>query len=116
MRFRPVSAAETKEAMEQLVFAYMEARNNPRVNQLLLVPCVILDFLCIHPFNDGNGRISRLLSLLLMYKNGYDVGKYVSFEEQINDAKDAYYDALYESSQGWHENKNSYTPFMENFL
>ncbi len=116
VRFRPVSAAETKDAMEQLVFAYMEARNNPRVNQLLLVPCVILDFLCIHPFNDGNGRVSRLLSLLLMYKNGYDVGKYVSFEEQINDAKDAYYDALYESSQGWHENKNSYIPFMENFL
>jgi len=116
VRFRPVAAKETKDAMEQLILAYTEARNNPNINQLLLIPCVVLDFLCIHPFNDGNGRVSRLLSLLLMYKNGYDVGKYVSFEEQINEEKDAYYAALYESSQGWHENENSYTPFMENFL
>ncbi len=106
VRFRPVSAAQTKDAMEQLVFAYMEARNNPNINQLLLVPCVVLDFLCIHSFGDGNGRVSRLLSLLLMYKNGFDVGKYVSFEEQINETKEQYYDALYESSQKWHENES----------
>lgn len=116
VRFRPVSAAETKDAMEQLVLAYMDAHNNPNINQLLLVPCVVLDFLCIHLFGDGNGRVSRLLSLLLMYKNGFDVGKYVSFEEQINETKEQYYDALYESSQKWHENENSYVPFMENFL
>lgn len=116
VRFRPVPAVETKEAMEQLVLAYLDARNNPNINQLLLVPCVILDFLCIHPFGDGNGRVSRLLSLLLMYKNGYDVGKYVSFEEQINESKEQYYDALYSSSQKRHENENSYIPFMENFL
>lgn len=116
VRFRPVPANETKEAMEQLVLSYMDARTNPNINQLLLVPCVVLDFLCIHPFNDGNGSVSRLLSLLLMYKNGYDVGKYVSFEEQINDAKELYYDALYESSKDWHDNQNSYIPFMENFL
>ena len=116
VRFRPVSADETKDAMEQLIFAYIDARNNPNINQLLLVPCVVLDFLCIHPFSDGNGRVSRLLSLLLMYKSGFDVGKYVSFEEQINETKEQYYDALYASSQKWHENENSYIPFMENFL
>ena len=116
IRFRPVSAAETPEAMEQLELAYMEARNDASVNQLLLIPCVILDFLCIHPFRDGNGRMSRLLSLLLLYKNGYDAGKYVSFEEQINNYKAAYYEALRRSSEGWSENENSYFPFIENFL
>ena len=116
VRFTPVSAAETPEAVEQLVLAYMDARDNPRVNKLLLIPCVILDFLCIHPFADGNGRVSRLLSLLLLYKGGYDVGKYVSFEEQINNSKDYYYQALQDSSSGWHENNNSYFEFMENFL
>lgn len=111
-----IDANETKDAMEQLIFAYMEARDNPRVNQLLLIPCVILDFLCIHPFTDGNGRVSRLLTLFLMYKSGYDVGKYVSFEERINESKDYYYSALQESSEGWHTNENSYFEFMKNFL
>ena len=116
VRFRPVSAEDTEDAMEQLILAYMDARDNPNINQLLLIPCVVLDFLCIHPFADGNGRVSRLLSLLLMYKNGYDVGKYVSFEQQINSTKEQYYASLYESSQKWYENQNSYIPFMENFL
>ena len=100
VRFRPTPANETKQAMEQLELAYMDAKNNANVNQLLLIPCVILDFLCIHPFRDGNGRMSRLLSLLLLYKNGYDAGKYVSFE----------------SSDGWDTNTNTYFPFVENFL
>ena len=116
IRFEPVSAADTKEAMQQLILAYMEARDNPGVNQLLLIPCVILDFLCIHPFSDGNGRVSRLLSLLLLYKSGYDVCKHVSFEEQINLSKEYYYEALQESSKGWHTNENSYFEFMKNFL
>lgn len=116
IRFKPVAAKHTESAMEQLLLAYMEARTNPNINQLLLIPCVILDFLCIHPFDDGNGRVSRLLSLLLLYKNEYDICKYVSFEEQINRSKEYYYQALYESSQEWTENKNSYIPFMENFL
>ena len=116
VRFRPIAAKDTKEAMEQLVLAYLEARANPNINQLLLIPCVVLDFLCIHPFDDGNGRVSRLLSLLLLYKNEYDICKYVSFEEQINHSKEYYYQSLYESSQKWHENENSYVPFMENFL
>ncbi len=116
IRFTPVSAAETKEAVEQMILAYMDAKSNPNINNLLLIPCVVLDFLCIHPFTDGNGRVSRLLSILLMYKSGFDVCKYVSFEEQINNSKDYYYEALEESSKGWHENSNSYFEFMKNFL
>lgn len=116
VRFRPTSARETPSAMEQLELAYMDARANANVNQLLLIPCVILDFLCIHPFRDGNGRMSRLLSLLLLYKNGFDAGKYISFEEQINNSKAYYYEALRQSSIGWETNENSYFPFIENFL
>lgn len=116
VRFRPVSAKETAYAMEQLVLAYVDARDNAQINQLLLIPCVILDFLCIHPVSDGNGRLSRLLSLLLLYKNGYDIGRFVSFEHQINLSRDYYYQTLQESSTGWHTNENSYIPFMENFL
>lgn len=116
VRFRPIPASETSKAMEQLELAYMAARSDANINQLLLVPCVILDFLCIHPFRDGNGRMSRLLSLLLLYKNGYDAGKYVSFEEQINMFKSYYYDSLKQSSIGWDTNENNYFPFIENFL
>ncbi len=116
VRFRPIPADETEAAMEQLELAYLDACSNSNINQLLLIPCVILDFLCIHPFRDGNGRMSRLLSLLLLYKNGFDVGKYISFEEQINRYKDLYYDALQHSSAGWDTNTNDYFPFMQNFL
>ena len=116
IRFATTPARETQHAMEQLVFAYMAAANDSEINQLLLIPCVILDFLCIHPFRDGNGRMSRLLSLLLLYKNGFDAGKYVSFEEQINRYKGSYYEALRQSSINWHENGNDYFPFIENFL
>ena len=116
IRFMPTPASETPAAMEQLELAYMAARDDANINQLLLIPCVILDFLCIHPFRDGNGRMSRLLSLMLLYKNGYDVGKYISFEEQINNYKAYYYDALARSSVGWATNENDYFPFMEHFL
>ena len=116
IRYKPVPAKETQKAMEQLVLAYMDASNNSNINQLLLIPCVILDFLCIHPFKDGNGRISRLLSLLLLYKNGFDAGKYVSFEEQINNNKGYYYETLRKSSIGWDTNENTYVPFIQSFL
>ena len=116
VRFRPTPAAETRQTMEQLELAYMEARGDANINQLLLIPCVILDFLCIHPFRDGNGRMSHLLSLLLLYKNGYDAGKYVSFEKQINNYTAFYYETLHQPSIGWHGNQNDCFPFMENFL
>ena len=80
------------------------------------VPCVILDFLCVHPFADGNGRLSRLLTLLLLYRNGFDVGKYISFEGVVNERKAEYYAALKESSEGWRDNQPRYFPFMVDFL
>jgi Fic family protein len=116
VRFAPTPASETAATMEQLILAYLDARDKHNVNQLLLIPCFILDFLCIHPFSDGNGRMSRLLSLLLLYKNGFDAGKYISFEEQINEGKRDYYETLRLSSEGWHDNQNSYFPFIENFI
>lgn len=116
VRFRPTPANETEQAMEQLELAYMDARNDSNTNPLLLIPCVILDFLCIHPFRDGNGRMSRLLSLLLLYRNGFDVGKYESFEEQINNHKNSYYEALKQSSNAWETGENTYFPFVLNFL
>lgn len=116
IRFKPISAKDTPEAMNQLFLAYIDARDNLNINPLLLIPCVILDFLCIHPFADGNGRMSRLLTLLLLYKNGFDAGKYISFEEQINNNKGLYYEALRKSSIGWEEGKNDYGFFIENFL
>ena len=116
VRFSPTPAHETAAAMEQLILAYMAARSDYSINQLLLIPCFILDFLCIHPFADGNGRMSRLLSLLLLYKNGFHAGKYISFEEQINKGKGDYYEALRLSSEGWHDNQNNYFPFIENFI
>ncbi|MFA7621081.1 MAG: Fic family protein [Aminobacteriaceae bacterium] len=116
IRFSPTPADETPAAMEQLTLAYIDARSSYSVNQLLLIPCFILDFLCIHTFSDGNGRMSRLLSLLLLYKNGFNAVKYISFEEQINKGKGDYYEALKQSSAGWHEGKNTYFPFIENFV
>lgn len=116
VRFEPIKASDTKHAMEQLVLAYKDAYQDSNINKLLLIPCVILDFLCIHPFDEGNGRMSRLLSLLLLYKAGFDAGRYISFEEQINKRKDLYYESLKQSSIGWHSNNNDYFHFISNFL
>ncbi len=112
----PTPASDTQAAMEQLELAFFEGRQNANINPLLLIPCYILDFLCIHPFMGGNGRMSRLSTLLLLYKSGYDVGKYVSLEYIINKNKGMYYQKLRESSTDWSDNKNSYWPFIENFL
>lgn len=116
VRFTPTSAIDTPVEMQQLVLAYQEARDDNAINKLLLIPCVILDFLCIHPFRDGNGRLSRLITLLLLYRNGFDAGKYVSFEGAINSKKLEYYEALRESSVGWADGRPRYFPFLINFL
>lgn len=116
VRFQPVPAWETPEAMERLCRAYDEALASGEMDALLLIPMFILDFLCIHPFNDGNGRMSRLLTLLLLYRAGYIVGKYVSLEKLIEESKETYYEALRESSVNWHEAANDYVPFVRYML
>lgn len=116
IRFQPVSAWETSEAMEELCRAFEEAVSADKIDHLILIPMFILDFLCIHPFNDGNGRMSRLLTLLLLYRAGYIVGKYISIEKLIESTKVNYYDCLQRSSVGWHENKNDYEPFVKYML
>jgi Fic family protein len=116
VRFVPTSAEETPQALEQWRLAYSAARNEASLDRFLLIPCVIFDFLCIHPFSDGNGRLSRLLSLLLLYQAGFDVGKYISFEEVIYDHRGMYDEALASSSVLWSESRNDYSPFIEDFL
>ena len=102
--------------MEELCARFLEAWEADRIDKLVLIPMFILDFLCIHPFNGGNGRMSRLLTLLLFYKAGYIVGKYVSMEMLIEKTKETYYEALQASSTGWHEGENSYEPFVKYYL
>lgn len=114
IRFNPVPAWETPEALEDLCKAFKEAKDE--VDPLILMGMFILDFLCIHPFNDGNGRMSRLLTLLLLYKSGFIVGKYISIEKIIEETKETYYEALQDSSIGWHENTNDYKPFVNYML
>ena len=111
-RFTPIAPYDTPEAVDKLCNAYETAVANEKIDSLILIPTFICDFLCIHPFNDGNGRMSRLLTLLLLYKNGYNVGKYISIEKQIEKTKDLYYDALEEADKDWHENTNDPTPFI----
>lgn len=112
VRFQPLPAWEIPEAMDDLCRAYEEAVGQGEMDPLLLIPMFILDFLCIHPFNDGNGRMSRLLTLLLLYRAGYIVGKYISIEKLIEESKETYYEALQQSSQKWHEEANDYAPFV----
>ena len=116
VRFRPVGAENVESHMEQLLLAYYAARQDQEISPLLLIPCFLLDFLCIHPFRDGNGRISRLLTILMMYQYGYDIEKYISVEGEINKYKEGYYEALRASSDKWHENENDYIPFIVYFL
>lgn len=112
IQFEPVSAEDTAYAMRQLELAYLDAKNNSKIHPLILVPCVILDFLCIHPFADGNGRMSRLLTLLLLNKTDYSIGRYVSLEQKIDERRGEYYQVLRQSSYGWHDNTNDYMPFL----
>ncbi|MDE5801691.1 MAG: Fic family protein [Lachnospiraceae bacterium] len=116
VRFQPVPAWETPEALNRLCEAYKRVMEDDVVDPLLIIPMFVIDFLCIHPFRDGNGRMSRLLTLLLLYKAGYFVGRYISIEKLIEKTKVAYYEALMESSADWHEMKNDYAPFVKYML
>lgn len=116
IRFVQVPEFQTQEVVENVCTAFVQAWKGNRIDKLLLVPMFILDFLCIHPFDDGNGRLSRLLTLLLYYKAGYIVGKYISLELLIEKSRSTYYEALQNSSTSWHEGKNDYAPFVEYYL
>ncbi len=114
--FVPLAPYETPEAMQSLCDAYNRAVGEGKTDALLLIPCFVHDFLCIHPFIDGNGRMSRLLTTLLLYRSGYEIGRYISLEAKIADTKSAYYDALEASQTGWHEGSNDPTPFIKYLL
>ena len=116
IRFIPVPAWETPDAINKLCNSFDIALTDAEIDPLLLIPMVVLDFLCTHPFNDGNGRMSRLLTLLLLYRAGYTVGKYISIEKLIADTKDTYYEVLQQSSYNWHEGENNYAPFVRYML
>ncbi len=115
-RFKPVPAVATPAAMDSLCAAYRAALEAGTYDPLILTCMFVFDFTCIHPFNDGNGRMSRLLTLLALYRADYQVGKYVSVEKAIEDSKDTYYEALEASSAGWNENESDYEPFVRYLL
>lgn len=116
VRFVPAPAYLTENLMKELCEQYTQAIEKSKIDPLLLIPCFVLDFLSIHPFSDGNGRMSRLLTLLLLYRSGYLVGKYISIEMLIEKSKQTYYETLQASSVGWIENKQDYTPFVRYLL
>lgn len=114
--FEPLESAMTPDAIAQICDSYRKAKETEIIDELILIPCFILDFLCIHPFIDGNGRMSRLLTLLLLYQSGYQVGKYISVEKAIADTKDNYYAALQSSDQGWIFGTNDPKAFIKYML
>ena len=116
IRFQPVPAWETPAYIDAICDAFQDACKDPQCDPLILIPMFILDFLCIHPFNDGNGRMSRLLTLLLLYRAGYIVGMYISIEKLIEQSKETYYETLQESSLHWHEEENDDAPFVRYML
>ncbi|HNA29043.1 MAG TPA: Fic family protein [Thiobacillaceae bacterium] len=115
VRFRPTPAHLTPEAVEALARNYREAVDRSIQDPLVILPLAILDFLCIHPFPDGNGRMARLLTLMLLYQFGYEVGRFISLERVIEDSKESYYETLEKSSQGWHEGRHDIKPWLDYF-
>ncbi|HEY0428581.1 MAG TPA: Fic family protein [Pyrinomonadaceae bacterium] len=116
IRFKPISAFGTPAAMDELTEIFNREWRAGEIEKLILIPAYVLDFLSVHPFRDGNGRMARLLSLLLLYKAGYDVGRYISLEKLVEDSKESYYETLYKSSQEWHEGRHNLLPWTEYFL
>jgi len=113
VRFYPLPAHLTPEAMEKLHERFNVLWQSGEIEPLLLISTYVLDFLCIHPFLDGNGRMSRLLTLLLLYKAGYEVGRYISLEQIVEQTKESYYETLHTSSQGWHDMRHAILPWWE---
>ncbi|MDY3116355.1 MAG: Fic family protein [Sutterella sp.] len=116
IRFTPLAAFETPQALDRICYEYNKVVNNLELDPLIAIPIFIHDFLCIHPFNDGNGRMSRLLTTWLLYRSGFYVGRYISLEAKIARHKDVYYEALYQSGLGWHEGQEDIRPFLKYFL
>lgn len=116
VRFEPVAAAETPGAMVELHERFDRALKSPSHHPLLLIACYVFDFLAIHPFSDGNGRMSRLLTLLALYQSEYEVGRFISLERLVNDSKESYYEVLQASGHGWREDEHDITPWLEYFL
>lgn len=114
--FTPLSPYETPEALDRICEEYNRVIGNMVVEPLIVIPTFIHDFLCIHPFNDGNGRMSRLLTTLLLYRSGFYVGKYISLEAKIAKNKDLYYDVLRQVQRGWHEGQEDVVPFIKYLL
>lgn len=115
-RFKPVAVAQTAEYFDQLCKGYVDETRKGSIPALLLTGLFVLDFLCIHPFRDGNGRVSRLLTLLLMFQNGLHVGRWISLERIVEETKEDYYEALGRSSEGWHDAKHDPLPWINYFL
>jgi Fic family protein len=116
IRFVPTPAKDTQRTMETLCRNYREACGNERVPPLLVVAAFVFDLLCIHPFRDGNGRVSRLATTLLLQSNGFQVARYISLERLVEESKDDYYRVLAECSRGWHEGNNEIVPWWNYFL
>ena len=116
IRFKPVSYKNTPKAVEELCLSYRHAINQEHVPPLLAIPALVLDFLCIHPFRDGNGRVARLLTLLALYQHGIEVGRYISLEKLVEDTREDYYRVLLESSKHWHEGKHDVIPWLNYLL
>jgi len=116
IRFKCVSAKQTPAAVDELCLLYRHALDQDNIPPLIAIAALVLDFLCIHPFRDGNGRVSRLLTLLALYQHGYEVGRYISLERLTEESKEDYYEVLNRSSQHWHEGRHEITPWMNFFL
>ena len=116
IRFKCVSAKQTPAAVDELCLHYRHALDQDNIPPLIAITALVLDFLCIHPFRDGNGRVSRLLTLLALYHHGYEVGRYISLERLVEQSKEDYYEVLNRSSRRWHEGRHELTPWMNLLL
>ena len=114
--FTPLEADKVPDAIKQLCLAYQDCLTQSKYPPLYAIACLILDFLSIHPFHDGNGRVSRLLTLLALYQNSYGVGRYISLERIVEQSKETYYESLNKSSRDWHKSKHDEMPWFHYFL